>query len=191
MALEIEAKMKVPDLTVIRERLIQLGAQRVGDYTEINTFFDTEDRSLLAMDHGLRLRSSRSLDDNTQIFRYTFKGARQYGTLKSRDEIELDVGDYRTAERFLVALGFQKVLSFEKRRNTWTFQACSIELDDLPHLGKYVEVEGPDEATILNVRKQLGLEKAAIIKTSYVAMLMSHLQESGSHARSITFENAG
>ena len=187
MAVEIEAKMKVSDLESVREKLTTLGAAKVGEFFEINTFFDTEDRSLLAADHGLRLRAARNLVDNTQTFRYTFKGARQHGVLKSREEIELDVGDHRTAERFLLALGFQKVLSFEKRRHTWKLEGCSVELDELPHLGVYVEIEGTDEQTILRIRDQLGLQKAPLIKTSYVAMLMGYLQDNGTHTRSVTF----
>ena len=79
------------------------------------------------------------------------------------------------------------MLSFEKRRHTWRLSGCSIELDELPHLGVYVEIEGPDEATVMKVRATLALDKSPIIKTSYIAMLMSWLQEKGSAERSVVF----
>ena len=50
MPVEIEAKMKVDDLSVVRERLKQAGAEHDGAVLETNVFFDTDDRSLLAAD---------------------------------------------------------------------------------------------------------------------------------------------
>ena len=59
MSVEIEAKMKVDDLGVVRERLKAVGATLVGEYLERNVFFDTEDRLLLTADEGLRVRLAR------------------------------------------------------------------------------------------------------------------------------------
>ncbi|HEX8340501.1 MAG TPA: class IV adenylate cyclase [Tepidisphaeraceae bacterium] len=190
MSVEIEAKMKVSDLSVVRAKLPAAGAVAGAKYFEINAFFDTEDRSLLAADHGLRLRINRDEATGKQTYVYTFKGPRQPGALKSREEIELDVGDPKAAEKFLGALGYAKVLSFEKRREKWSLGGCSVELDELPHLGLFVEIEGPSEAAIMAVRKTLGLDQSPIIKTSYVAMLMSYLQDQGSHDRTVTFPAA-
>ena len=41
MAVEIEAKMSVPNLDVVRGRLRELGADGGGRTFETNTFFDT------------------------------------------------------------------------------------------------------------------------------------------------------
>src|SRR5881396_3388449 len=99
MPIEIEAKLKVDDLDVIRSRLKDRGAQLIGDYLETNTFFDTEDRSLLAADKGLRLRRAHNLETGRDEFVITYKGPRQHGELKTRDEQELTV----TSERDAVA----------------------------------------------------------------------------------------
>lgn len=187
MAVEIEAKMKVPSLDAVRQKLEETGASRVGDFFETNVFFDTDDRSLLAADLGLRMRVNRNVETRQETYVLTFKGPRMHGKLKSREEIELDVANPRDAERFLGALGYKKVLSFEKRRHKWKLDSCSIELDELPHLGVYVEIEGPDEAAVMKARESLGLDKMPIIKTSYIAMLMSWLQERGSAERTIVF----
>ena len=167
--------------------MIAAGATHTGDVFEINVFFDTEDRSLLAADQGLRLRVNRDEATSKESYIMTYKGPRQHGNLKSREERELEVANMKDAEKFLDALGYQKVLSFEKRRNKWKLGGCAVELDELPHLGTYVEVEGPDEASIMNVRNQIGLTKAPIIKTSYIAMLMNMLQEKGSLDKIVTF----
>jgi len=57
MGMEIEAKMKVDDLEVIRLRLEAAGAVAVGQVLETNTFFDTPNCALREADKGLRLRA--------------------------------------------------------------------------------------------------------------------------------------
>ena len=44
---------------------------------------------------------------------------------------------------------------------SWKLGGCTVELDELPHLGTFVEIEGPSEAAILKVRDQLQLDRAA------------------------------
>ena len=187
MPVEIEAKMKVTDLAVVRDRLKEVEAQYVGDRLEINTFFDTEDRTLLAGDRGLRVRQNREKTGSAETVTVTYKGPRQPGPMKSRDEIELDVATAAEAINLFDALGYHRVLSFEKRRESWTLLGCQVELDELPHLGKYVEIEGPDEKTIEIVRGRLALDKQPIVHASYVAMLMTHLQDHGIKDRRIVF----
>lgn len=187
MPLEIEAKMKVDDHAPVRERLHECGAEHLGEFLETNTFFDTEDRSLLAADEGLRLRRKLDLATNRESFILTFKGPRMQGPLKSREEIELTVGSGRDAMDLLQSLGFARVLTFEKRRQSWTLDECQIELDEVPHLGLYVEIEGPRDDAVLKVRDKLGLSSRPIIKASYIAMLLTHLQERGMDERVVTF----
>ncbi|HEX8323612.1 MAG TPA: class IV adenylate cyclase [Tepidisphaeraceae bacterium] len=189
MSVEIEAKMKVDSLEETVAKLKTVGGERIGDFEEVNSFFDSEDRSLLAADEGLRLRVAKNSDTQAEKYVLTFKGPRLHGKLKSREERELDVGNAKDAERFLNALGFKKVLAFEKKRTKWKLGGCSIELDTLPHLGTFVEIEGPDEETVLRVRTQLGLDRAPIIKSSYIAMLMAYLQDQNRPDRIVTFND--
>lgn len=190
MPVEIEAKMAVADLDVVRVRLKELQAEPVGRMLETNAFFDTEDRSLLAADEGLRLRRNLNVDTNADEHVITYKGPRQHGLLKSRDEVELTVASSDDAGHLLERLGFVRMLSFEKRRESWRLGGCKVELDELPYLGSYVEVEGPDESTVLAVREQLGLSDRPIVRSSYVAMLMGYLQERGQTRRTVTFADA-
>ena len=191
MPIEIEAKLSVPDLDVVRTRLRELNATPLGSVLETNTFFDSEDRSLLAADEGLRLRKRVDVNTNETKYIITYKGARHQGQLKSRDEVECAVENDRDAMTLLSRLGFMRVLSFEKRRESWKFGGCSVELDVLPHVGTFVEIEGPSEASILKVRDQLNLSERPIVKASYIALLMTHLQDRGETTKAVTFENAG
>lgn len=190
MPLEIEAKMAVPALDPLRDRLKDCGAAHVGDFLETNTFFDTEDRSLLAADEGLRLRVNRDTATGRETHIITFKGPRQAGPLKSRDEVELEVGEPQAAMTLLERLGFHRVLSFEKKRQSWKLDDCKIELDEVPHLGFFMEIEGPSEETVMRTRQRLGMDDRPIVKASYIALLLGHLQERGKSSKSVTFGEA-
>ncbi len=181
--------MKVPDLALVRARLQELGGEPHGSVLETNTFFDTEDRSLLAKDQGLRLRHTRNTASGAEATILTYKGPRLHGALKSREEREVAVSSAKEAMALLESLGFSRVLTFQKRRENWTFQGCHVELDELPYLGVFVEIEGPKEQTVLKVREVLHLGDKPVMKASYIALLMTHLQEKGIMDRVVTFSS--
>lgn len=177
MPVEIEVKMHVLDLEPVRAKLEELGAEHKGRREEVNTFVDTDDRALLAGDEGLRIRSHRDVSSGRMEYVMTYKGPRQAGVAKSRDEIEVTVDDADAAAMLLDRLGYHRTLTFEKRRESWALRGCSVELDELPKLGTFVEVEGPDEATVMQVRDELGLDSAPMEKRSYAALLADWLKQ--------------
>jgi adenylate cyclase class 2 len=187
MPTELEAKMKVDDLDGVRTRLKESGAKRTGSAFEVNAFFDTPDRSLLSADKGLRLRRTRDDQTGKEKFVITVKGPQQKGDLKSREEDEVRVEDGEDANAVLGALGFQPTLSFEKKRESWELDGCKIELDELPILGRFVEIEGPDERTVMRVREKLGLTQSPLIKTGYITMLARHLKETSDPRKAVRF----
>lgn len=187
MGAEIEAKMKVESFDAVLGRLREAGAKRMGAEFETNIYFDTADRSLLNNDKGLRLRRSRDTSSGKETFIITVKGRQQEGELKNRQEDEVTVTDGAAAEGVLNALGFNRTLSFEKRRESWRLGGTKVELDELPILGRFVEIEGPDETTVFKVRKELGMSNVPLIKTSYISMLWNHLMEHRDPRRSIGF----
>ena len=136
---EIEAKIKVDSLAPTRAKLESAGAKFVGDFTETNAIFDTEDRSLLAEDKGLRVRTARNAKTGGEVCTVTYKGPRQHGQLKARDEVELSVANSPDAVELLERIGFVRMLSFETRRESWKLGGCKVELDELPwSLGCFV-----------------------------------------------------
>jgi adenylate cyclase class 2 len=171
MPVEIEAKMRVDDFAAVRDALARAAAQRVGEVVEENIFFDTPDQSLRASGNGLRLRRNRDTSTGQDNYVITFKGRVAAGELKVREEIEVTVDVRQNAIDLLDRLGYQEQLSFEKRRETWKLDGCKVELDELPQIGRFVEVEGPDEATVNRVRETLSLTGHALIKESYAAMV--------------------
>jgi adenylate cyclase class 2 len=186
MAVEIEIKMKVDDLAPVREKLKHLGARRMHEVLETNIFFDTREHDLLASDCGLRLRRARDLETAQEKLVITYKGPRAEGFVKRREEIEVIVDKLDPAVTLLERLGYVRQLSFEKRRENWKLERCSVELDTLPKLGSFVEIECANEAEILSVRKKLGLEHLEPISSTY-ADLVSQLF-SDQHTRESTLK---
>jgi adenylate cyclase, class 2 len=187
MPVELEAKIKVDSLAPVRAKLEAAKAKFVGDFLETNVMFDTEDRTLLAADKGLRVRCARNLADKGEYCTMTYKGPRNHSNMKSRPETELEVGDFHAAIELLEQLKYIQVLSFEKRRQSWELGGCKVELDELPHLGCFVEIEGKGEQAIRDVQKTLGLAERPIVKTAYVGLMMSYLQDKGASTRAVGF----
>lgn len=171
MPIELEAKMKVADLGAVRQRLELGGAQRQGYVLEENIFFDTADRRLLAQDSGLRLRDEVDMETGRRLARLTHKGPRRAGAIKSRPESEVIVADAARMARVLEALGYRRFLHFQKKRESWLWRDCEVELDELPVIGTFVEIEGPNEPSIMQVRTALRLEDQKLIQTGYAALL--------------------
>jgi adenylate cyclase, class 2 len=187
MAVEIEAKMVVESHEPVRVRLREAGAELIGQFMETNVFLDTEDRSLLAADEGLRLRANKDVATGQSQYVLTYKGPRQVGPLKSREEVEVTVDNASQAVTILERLGYLTMIQFDKHRESYRLDDCRVELDEMPHLGFFVEIEGPSEASVMKVRERLELGNRPLQKASYASMLMSYLQERGDARRRITF----
>ncbi len=193
MAVEIEAKMRLHNPDALIARLEELGAKLKDKLSETNSYFDTALGTLKSTDQGLRTRvevANAGGPDQTITTTLTHKGPRTMGQLKSRLETELDVDNARDAAMLLGALGYHHVLSFEKRRIRYELDGCNVELDELPVIGRFIEIEGSSEEAVIAVRAKLGLADEPIIRSSYIAMLKTHQQESQSSESMIKFEDA-
>jgi predicted adenylyl cyclase CyaB len=187
MALEIEIKLKIDHLAPVRDRLRHLGATRLSEVLETNIFFDTADRVLLGSDCGLRLRCSRDVHSHSDRLAISFKGPRGEGPVKTREEIEMIVDTQEAAIDLLARLGYDVVLTFEKHRESWLLDRCKIELDSLPELGSFVEIECPTQADVLRVQEKLGLSNVEGILQTYPDLVAHHLSDRGARETKLTF----
>lgn len=182
--LETEVKFYVRDLDRVKSRLEVLNARRVQErILETNIRFDLPGAPLRAEGRVLRLRQ----DASTKL---TYKSAstNEQGVL-SREEIEFGVENFEKAKRFLEALGYQRLVYYEKYRTTYALQpsegflqshavttanpsesSIHIMLDELPY-GNFVEIEGESVEAIRAIAGQLRLKWDTAIGTSYNALL--------------------
>jgi adenylate cyclase class 2 len=171
MPIELECKIRVASHAELREKLRLAEADYVGCVLETNSLFDLPDRALQRAGCGLRIRSTIVLEGCGPGSTLTYKGPRTPGAFKCREEIETGISDAGAAAALLHALGYVERIIFEKRRESWRLGRCEIELDELPRLGLFVEIEGPDEAAIREAMIALGLAGAESISESYVSMV--------------------
>ncbi len=177
MHIEIEAKLKVDSPRRVARRLKELGAEFLRSRLHTDTYFDDGKSSLRKSDSALRIR--RQLIGRKEQVVITFKGPKQKGRFKRRQEIQFDVGDARLAEQFLAALGYKPMLVFQKKRRVWRLGGCEVALDTLPLLGDFVEIEGPGEKQIASVQKKLGLADLPHIPESYASLMERKLRKLG------------
>ena len=175
MNTEIEAKLKVDSHNEIIKKLTELGADFLEEQLQTDLYFDDADKTLTRTDRCLRLRRQR-VDRSEKIF-LTYKAAKQKSEFKKRHEIELEITDADSMENLLSALAYEKILVFEKKRRIWQLGGCEVALDELPLLGDFVEIEGPDNERIAGVQRDLGLSDLPHIKESYASLMAEKLRQ--------------
>jgi adenylate cyclase class 2 len=174
MKIEIEMKIKVDSLGDTVAALDRCGGEFVGEFIERDLFFDGDEGHLLNKGCGLRLRRRTGGGVESNIL--TYKGKRQDGKYKARKEIEVEVDSLEDMILLLEELGYERKLEFEKRRKMWALGGCEVCLDELEPLGKFVEIEGPDEDAISKVAAELGLADREHINKGY-AVMMSEIDD--------------
>lgn len=185
MCIEIEAKLKVESFDQIKERLENLAAEFLDEKLQTDYYFDDANGDLAKTDKCLRLR--REVGRSGEKIFLTYKGAKDKAAFKKRSEINLEVADSQAATKLLTSLGYEKALVFEKKRQTWRLGDCEVALDQLPLLGAFVEIEGPDENKIADVQRKLGLADLPHVKNSYADLMVDKLTELGHEQKEVLF----
>jgi len=168
MYIEIEVKLKVNSLAKVEQKLAELGAEFLAEQLQTDYLFDNTNAMLIQTDRCLRLR--RQSVAGSERFFLTYKGAKENSNFKKRQEIEIEIIEAESTQKLLSALGYEKVMVVEKKRRLWQLGGCSVALDQLPLLGAFVEIEGPDDETITNVQLKLGLADLPHIAKSYAQL---------------------
>ena len=165
---ETELKVPVDGLGPVRRRLEALGAQLVHpSEREVNVLLDTPGRDLADSGRVLRLRA---IGDRRRL---TLKGRATFdGNIKTREELEIEVGDIDTLQAIFQRLGFRPVLRYEKDRETWTTADVTVTLDHTP-MGDFVELEGPADQ-LVRTAGDLGVNADDAVRDSYPGLWRAH-----------------
>ena len=163
----IERELKFPcrDLNSLRDRLLEMSAERVAaSGFEENWIFDHQGE-LKAAGCLLRLRK------DTQGSYIAFKGPMSFeGHTRIRIEQETGIDSSETMHAILEALGYQVERRYQKMREEWRLGGVTVALDHTP-IGDYVEFEG--EAAE-RVARRFGFEPAKAERRSYVRLYEDH-----------------
>jgi adenylate cyclase, class 2 len=147
---EYEAKFLSVDSTALQTRLAGLGAVRAFPRTLLTRKIFEND----ALEGGawVRLR-----DEGTRAT-LTLKQVTDATTINGTTEVETEVGDPGAMSEILSRLGLREVRYQENYREEWRLGVVVFDFDTWPGLPTFVEIEGPDEASVRQAAATLGLD---------------------------------
>ncbi len=183
---EVEIKLPVPDIAVLRRRLGQMGAQRLGRVHERNVLFDTPDAALRRAGKLLRLR----WNNRSAVLTFKRRVARKRGAaarFKVRHEIEFPVDGGKVAA-VLAGIGFVPGFRYEKYRTSYRVAGAThvkLELDETP-IGCFLELEGAP-AAIDRLARRLGYAAGDYITANYLMLFREHCRTKGLRAAHMLF----
>jgi len=179
--MEIEVKVRVPDLDVFREIARSRGWEEIAPRSfERNVLYDYPEGFLSCSGCLLRVREvgGRGL--------LTFKGKPQADrSFKVRPEYETALEKPREMRVILENIGLRKRFVYEKYRTEYSAGDAILCLDELP-FGTFLEIEG-DPENIRSVASELKIEEESFIKDSYAALYSQHCEERGQRAGDMVF----
>jgi len=181
MPLEVELKYPLADETAFRNKLESLGAEFVESIRQEDDYLSHPCRDFAQTDEAFRIR--RVGEQN----RVTFKGPLLDRETKSREEFEVLFAAGAEALQGMRTvfdrLGFACAHQVAKQRDVFKLarpeRTYEIVIDDVDHLGVYVELECvADEQTreaarvdVLNLAETLGLGPT-VERRSYLRLLL-------------------
>lgn len=165
---EREIKFPKVELEKLRERLIELEAERAGPGAFEDNWILDRDQELLSTGRILRLRT-----DGGRA-RLTFKGPMSLeGNIKIREEREVGIENADEAMELLKNLGYGVVRRYQKVREEWHLGGVTIALDHTP-IGDFAEFEGDGAET---VAKRCGFDPQKAERRSYLRLYEDYLKE--------------
>ncbi|HEY3482157.1 MAG TPA: class IV adenylate cyclase [Streptomyces sp.] len=149
---EYEAKFLAVDATGLQAKLAALGAAQAFP------------RTLLArrIFEGGALKGTQwvRLRDEGRRCTLTLKEVTDGASIDGTTEIETEVSDLHATAEMLRAVGLRQVSYQENYREEWTLGEVAFDFDTWPGLPTFVEIEGPDEASVREAAALLELDYA-------------------------------
>ncbi|WP_175408841.1 class IV adenylate cyclase [Streptomyces sp. TRM64462] len=149
---EYEAKFLSVDAAALQAKLAALGATQAFPRTLLTRKIFEND----ALDNGqwIRLR-----DEGTRST-LTLKQVTDSTTIDGTTEIETEVTDLHAMADILRRIGLREVRYQENYREEWRLGEVAFDFDTWPELPTFVEIEGPDEASVRQAAAMLDLDYA-------------------------------
>lgn len=150
---EIEIKMKVTDLSLLREKLESMGAQFVQPINQIDTTYLKGDgvktTSLKEGDIILRIRRQ----DDKAVFNLKQQKSGEMDNL----EFETDISEPDNMHKILLLMNWRVDMVVKKIRQKGKLADYEICLDQVEELGTFIEIEKicDDDVDPLKIREEI------------------------------------
>ena len=193
---EIETKIKIGDLELLKKKLKKLKAEKSAILDQLDTYYNypVESRDFSKTDEALRLRKTTESDPKTlknlkEEVDLTYKGPKLDKIIKTRVEHVCHVIEAEKIEEILNALSFKKIISINKHREVFdlNYNGNKIEvlIDTIEHLsGSYFEAEilVKDDKLIdyyknvlFSFIQECGYSKDDILPETYLEMVLEKI----------------
>ncbi|KJK54265.1 class IV adenylate cyclase [Streptomyces sp. NRRL F-4428] len=147
---EYEAKFLAVDVADLQDRLTRLGAVQAFPRTLLTRKIFENDN----LDGGAWLR----LRDEGSRSTLTLKQVTDSTTIDGTTEIETEIADLHAMADILRRLGLSEVRYQENYREEWRLGEVAFDFDTWPDLPTFLEIEGPDEASVRQAAALLELD---------------------------------
>jgi adenylate cyclase class 2 len=174
MTKEIEVKIRLTTEEARRLEGLFSGCPKVFQRTY--GYFTPDNKSI---ERGIfpRIREEENLTTKERKTELTVKVKKgENKKLFERDEYTIAISDSKEADMILKALGFTKVIVFEKNRTTKSIGRALVCLDELP-FGHFLEIEAAPEE-IDKIAKDLGFEQKEKVNRAYLGLWEDYRRES-------------
>ena len=150
MTFEVEIKARLKNPAETEARVAALGDFAKESYKR-DVYFRRRGETNPAPIPRYRLRQ---MDGHAIV---TFKKRQVNGGVEMNDETEFEVDDSHHFFKFVDYLGFEPFVVKHKRSRVYRLGRASVELNEVEHLGHFVEIEilCDDSATVLIARTEV------------------------------------
>ena len=173
MTFEVELKARLREPDVVKERVAELG-EFVGETLKEDVYFRRRgDTSRIPAErYRLRREEAKAI--------VTFKQRVRAGTTEVNEEVEFAVDDAHAFFRFANRFGFEPFVVKRKRSVVYGVGRAHVELNEVEHLGHFVEIEILCEeaadvpvarAEITTLLDQLGLTQTDLEPSPYIFLI--------------------
>lgn len=156
MHTEYEVKVLEIDKNSIIQKLERLGAIKVGEWDQKRYVYDIKPAD---PDKWIRLRTNG--ETTTLTYKQVVKNS-----IDGTKEVEIIVNDFAETNIFLESIGYKAKAYQENRRIQYKLDNIEIDIDTWPQIPSYLEIEGENETTVLEMLKKLELDNNKVTALS-------------------------
>lgn len=175
---EIEIRIFLEDYNPILNWL-KVNAELIKTSKQSDYYFEHPNRPFIYIDS----QGEKNADDwlrvrfgkNNEVCYKKWHRDKRTGKSLYADEIETSVQDAKKLIQILESLGFKKISTIKKRRESWQYNNFQFDCDDVEGLGFFVEIEYKGEVDdpakgrgiITDFLAEIGIKDWKIIKRGY------------------------
>lgn len=152
MKTEYEVRILEIDKEQIENKLIELGAKKIDEFHQKRYVYD-----LNPAEKGKWIRLRTNGIKTTLTYKDIISN-----TIDGTKEVEVGVNDFEKTNMLLEKIGFRYRSYQENKRIQYFLNDIEIDIDSWPMIPPYLEIEGPDEESVLEMLERLNLNQEKV-----------------------------